>query len=207
MVQRSGPSRAEVTQGVKQRLEATLHAYPDLSLEAVPAQFLRKPETASGVRVLRGGRLPQAGDEVFDVVAELWRDAGCEVHDDGGADGRLLVVEDPAGYVISIARHEGEDPILTVASPAIPAPYLDRGLVAGVLAGLAVGCLGPCATSVVPSALMPALAGVRGLYWAWLPLFLLIAGGSLYYPETRRFGAGLLIAGLLVGLPVVMTFS
>jgi hypothetical protein len=203
VAQRTGPTRAEVTKGVNQRLDTTLHAYPGLHLEPVPAQFLRNPETPSGVRVLRGGRLPGAGDDVFDVIAELWRESGCHVVDTGG----LLLVEDPDGYVISLFRPEGEAPILTVASPAIPAPYLDRGLVAGLLAGLAFGCLGPCLTTLVPSALIPALAGSKATYWAWLPLFALVAGGSLYLPDSRRFGIGLLIAGVLVGLPVALTFG
>jgi hypothetical protein len=207
VVQRAGLSRAEVTQGVQQRLDATLHAYSGLHLEPVPAQFLRKPPTTAGIRILRGGRLPEAGDEAFDVIAELWRHAGGQVEDASGLDGRLLVAQDPAGYVISLARHDGEAPILTVASPAIAAPYLDRGLLAGIGAGFAVGCLGPCATTIIPSAALPALADTHATYWAWLPLFLLIAGGSIYFPDTRRFGVGLLIAGVLVGLPIATMFS
>ncbi|GIM89096.1 hypothetical protein [Paractinoplanes toevensis] len=207
MVQRAGPSRAEVTQGVNERLDATLHAYPGLRLEVVPAQFLRTPETTSGIRILRGGRLPEAGDEVFEVVAELWRDAGAHVEDAAGLDGRLLVAQDQAGYVISLVRHSGDDPILTVASPPIPQPFLDRGLVAGLSAGLGAGCLGPCVSTVVPSAVIPALVGAHLTYWAWVPLFLLVAGGSLYFPETRRFGTGMVIGGVLVGLPIVAMFG
>ncbi|WP_203732205.1 hypothetical protein [Paractinoplanes durhamensis] len=207
MVQRAGPSRAEVTQGVNQRLEATLHADPSLRLEPVPAQFLRTPETRSGIRIVRGGRLPEAGDEAFDLVAELWREAGGRVEEASGLDGRLLVVHDPAGYIISLTRHSGEDPILTVASPAIPAPFLDRGLMSGLLAGLVVGCLGPCATTVIPSAAFPGLAGTHLTYWAWIPLFLVIVGGSLYLPEARRFGVGLLVGGVLIGLPIATMFS
>jgi hypothetical protein len=207
VAQRTGPTRAEVTRGVQERLETTLHAYPGLRLEPVPAQFLRRPDTPAGVRVLRGGRLPQAGDEAYEVIAELWRHAEAVVSDADGPDGRLLVAEDAAGYVISLARHDGAEPILTVASPAVAAPYFDRGLVAGLLAGLAFGCVGPCLTTLVPSALIPALAGARATYWAWVPLFLLVAGGSLWLPESRRFGLGLLVAGVLVGLPVALTFG
>ncbi|GAA0579671.1 hypothetical protein GCM10010172_75770 [Paractinoplanes ferrugineus] len=203
MAQRTGPTRAEVTEGVQRRLDATLHALPGLHLEPVPAQFLRKPDTPTGVRVLRGGRLPGAGDDAYEAIAELWRESGCAVVESAG----LLLVEDPRGYVISVARHEDEAPILTVASPAVPAPYLDRGLVAGLLAGLGFGCLGPCLTTLVPSALIPALAGSTATYWAWLPLFLLVAGGSLWFPDSRRFGLGLLVAGTLIGLPVAMTFG
>jgi hypothetical protein len=207
VAQRVRAGQAEVTQGVKQRLETTLHAYPGLRLDPVPAQFLRTPETTSGIRILRGGRLPAAGDEVFEVVAELWRDAGCHVEDAAGLDGRLLIVQDPAGYVIALVRHSGDDPILTVASPPVPQPFLDRGLVAGLSAGLSAGCLGPCLSTVIPSAAFPALTRAHLTYWAWLPLFLLVAGGSLYFAETRRFGTGLIIGGVLIGLPVAALFG
>jgi hypothetical protein len=170
----------------------------------VPAQFLRAPESpAGGQRVLRGGRLPEGDDEVFDVVADLWRGAGCRVEDAAGLDGRLLAAYDPAGYVVTLARHGLDDPILTVASPPLPAPFMDRGLAAGLLAGLAVGCAGPCVARVGPSAIIPGLAS----YWGWVPLFLLVVGGSLYLPETRRFGAGLAASGLLIGITVAVIFS
>ncbi|GIF20423.1 hypothetical protein BJ973_001673 [Actinoplanes tereljensis] len=207
MVQRAGPSRAEVTQGVDKRLETTLHAYPGLRLETVPAQFLRTPPTTSGIRILRGGRLPEADDEVFEVVAELWRDSGAHIEDAEGLDGRLLVAQDSAGYVISLVRHADDDPILTVASPPIPQPFLDRALVAGLSAGFGAGCLGPCISTVVPSSVIPALSGAHLTYWAWVPLFLLVAAGSLYFPETRRFGTGLIIGGVLIGLPIVAMFG
>jgi hypothetical protein len=207
VAQRAGPSRAEVTQGVRERLDTTLAAYPGLHLSPVPAQFLRTPETGSGIRILRGGRLPEAEDDVFEVVAALWGEAGAVAEDTAGLDGRILVVVDPAGYVISLVRHAGEDPILTVASPAIPAPFLDRALVGGLAAGLVTGCMGPCLTTVVPSVRFPALAGAHAGYWAWLPLFLLVAAGCLYFPETRRFGVGLALGGILIGLPTAGLFG
>ncbi|WP_433360641.1 hypothetical protein ACQPZX_27080 [Actinoplanes sp. CA-142083] len=197
-------SRSEATRGVEQRLTATVHAYPGLRVEAVPAQFLRMPLAHSGGRrVLRGGRLPEADDEVFEVIAELWRDAGCQVTDGPGEDGRLLQVEDADGYVISLARHGLDDPILTVASPAFPAPFLDRGLAAGLMAGGAVGCLGPCVAKVGPSAIIPGLSS----YWGWVPIFVLVLAGSLWFPETRRFGIGLAITGTLIGVTISAVFS
>ena len=57
-----------------------------------------------------------------------------------------------------------------MASPAFPAPFVDRGLAAGLIAGLGVGCLGPCVARVGPSAIIPGLAS----YWGWVPLFLLV---------------------------------
>lgn len=201
-------SRADAARGVQERLATTLHAYPGLRCEPIPAQFLRLPEVAAaagGQRVLRGGRLPEVGDaadDVFETVAELWRHADCRVDDSVGLDGRLLTVVAPDGYVLTLARHEADDPILTVASPALPAPYLDRGLVGGLGAGVLVGCLGPCVASVAPSAMLPALAGMRAAHWGWIPLFLLVSAVCLYIPETRRFGAGLLAGGGVIGLLV-----
>lgn len=189
-----------------ERLQATVYAYPGLLVEPIPAQFLRRPAGEAGYRVLRGGRLPDLGDaalEVFEMVAELWQDAGCEVDDATGLDGRLLTVRDPDGYLLTLARHGEDDPILTVASPLLPSPFVDRGLLVGLLAGLGTGCLGPCVSSVGVSAVAPALSS----YWGWLPLFLLVAGVSLYLPETRRFGAGLLISGLAIGMTVAVVFS
>lgn len=189
---------------MEQRLAATVHAYPGLRVEPLPAQFLRAPETPpGGQRVLRGGRLPEGDDEVFEVVGELWREAGCRVEDAVGLDGRLLEARDPAGYVVTLARHGLQDPILTVASPPFPVPFLDRGLLAGLGAGLATGCLGPCVARVGPSTIVPGLSSV----WGWVPLFLLIAGGSLYLPETRRFGIGLAAGGLLIGVTVAAMFA
>jgi hypothetical protein len=191
---------------VADRLDATVDAYPGLLVEPIPAQFLRRPAGEAGYRVLRGGHLPDLGDaalEVFEVVAELWRDADCQVDDAAGLDGRLLTVHDPDGYLITLSRQGEDDPILTVASPPLPSPFIDRGLLAGLLAGLGAGCLGPCVSSVGVSALAPALSS----YWGWLPLFLLVAVGSVYLPETRRFGAGLLLSGLLVGVTIAAVFS
>jgi hypothetical protein len=197
-------SRAEATQGVEERLAATLQAYPGLSLAAVPAQFLRMPVSeAGGQRVLRGGRLTEADDEVFDVVAELWRSSGCLITDGATPDGRLLQAEDPAGYFVSVARYGLEDPILTVASPAFPAPFIDRGLAAGLIAGTVAGCVGPCVAKVGPSAVIPGLAS----YWGWLPIFALVVAGSVWFPETRRFGIGLGINGTLIGVTIAAIFS
>jgi hypothetical protein len=213
VAQSSGLSRADAVRGVEERLATTVHAYPGLRHDPIPAQFLRVPDAAQaedGQRVLRGGRLPDVGDaadDVFAVVDELWRESGCRVEDAAGLDGRMLVVHDPAGYLITLVRHEADDPILTVASPPLPVPYLDRGVLAGLTAGLGVGCLGPCVGSVGPSAVVPALAGAHAGFWAWIPLFLLVAGVCLYLPETRRFGAGLLAGGSVVGLTVATVFA
>lgn len=209
MAQKAGWSRAEATQGVEQRLAATVAAVGQ-PVDSIPAQFLRVPDVPGdpgGRRILRGGRLPEGDDDLFAAVAELWREAGCRVSDHAGLDGRLLVVDDPAGYRLTLARHEADDPILTVASPPLPVPYLDRGLVAGVAAGLAIGCLGPCVSSVGPSAVFPALAGAHAGRWGWAPLFLLVVAVTLYLPETRRFGAGLLVAGGLLGAAVASIFG
>lgn len=204
VAQRAGPSRAEVTQGVEERLAASLYAYPGLRLEAVPAQFLRMPATPEGgTRVLRGGRLPEADDEAFDVIAALWREAGCRIEDAAGLDGRVLEAHDPGGYLVTVARHGLDDPILTVASPPLPTPFLDRGLLAGLLSGLAIGCLGPCVSRVGPSGPVAGLSS----YWGWVPIFVLVVAGSLYFPETRRFGLGLAATGLLVGGTIAAVFS
>jgi len=199
-------SRADAARGVAERLETTVYAFPGLRVEPIPAQFLRRPVGEAGYRVLRGGRLPDLGDaadEVFETTAELWRDAGCQVDDASGPDGRLLTVDDPAGYRLTLARHGEDDPVLTVASPPLPSPFIDRGLLAGLVAGLGVGCLGPCVASVGASAVAPALSS----YWGWVPLFVLVVAGSLYLPETRRFGAGLLLGGAVVGATVAVIFS
>jgi hypothetical protein len=197
-------TRALATRGVRERLEVTVQAYPGLRLEPVPAQFLREPRTASGRRrVTRGGRLPEAGDELFEVVGDLWREAGSLVTDVATPDGRQFEATDPAGYVISLARYGIDEPVLSVASPQFPAPLLDRGLTAGLIAGAAVGCLGPCVARIGPSKAIPALAS----YWGWAPLFVLIAGGSLWMPETRRFGIGLAVTGTIIGLTVAVVLS
>ncbi len=206
--QHGAPSRAEATLGVEQRVAATLHAWPGLRLVPIPAQFLRAP--ADGPRVLRGGHLPDLGDaadEVFDVVRDLWQGAGCRVTDASGLDGRLLTVHDPAGYLLTLARHAGDDPILTVASPPAATPWLVRALLTGLLSGVGVGCFGPCLSSVVPMAAVPSLAGLSAPYWGWVPLWLLIGAGSVWRPETRRFGAGLLAGGAVVGVMVAGIFS
>ncbi|MFF5297504.1 hypothetical protein [Paractinoplanes globisporus] len=197
--------RAEAARGVSQRLAATVEAYPGLRVVPVPAQFLRMPSdsSAGGQRVLRGGRLPEADDEVFEVVGELWRSAGSLVTDAATPDGRVLSATDPAGYVISLARYGIDDPVLTVASPPFPAPFLDRGLAAGLLAGVGVGCLGPCVARVGPSEVIPGLAS----YWGWVPIFALVVIGSLWFPETRRFGIGLAATGLIIGVAVAAIFS
>ncbi|WP_250002679.1 hypothetical protein [Actinoplanes sp. M2I2] len=203
----SQSSRAEVTRGVEQRLETTLHAYPGLRLDPVPAALLTSPPPAT--RVVRGGRLPLLGDEtpeVYDVTRDLWQQSGCRVVDSGPGDGRRLVIEDPAGYVITLVQHPGDDPVLTVASPPLPARLIDPPLLAGLLSGLALGCIGPCA-AVGPMTLFPSMAGLAAPFWAWVPLYLLIGVGSVWRPETRRFGIGLLATGALVGVAVAWVFS
>jgi hypothetical protein len=165
---------------------------------------------SGGKRLLRGGRLPDLGgpapggvtDEVYDVVRDLWTESGCRVDDATGLDGRLLVVHDPAGYVLALTRQGSDDPILTVASPPLPPHLVDRGLLAGLLSGLSLGCLGPCAASLGTMRAIPALAGRGVIYWGWLPLFMLFTGLCLWRPETRRFGAGLLLGGTVVGITV-----
>jgi hypothetical protein len=173
---------------------------PGLSLPALAAFF-----GGGGQRVLRGGRLPGLGDgagEVFDVVRDVWDDAGSRVDDVTGLDGRMLVVHDPEDYLIILTWHGDDDPILTVASPPLASPFIERGLLAGLLSGLALGCLGPCFASVGPMAAFPSLAGLSAPYWGWVPLFALITGVTLWRPETRRFGAGLLLSGAIVGFTV-----
>jgi hypothetical protein len=231
------PGRAEATQGVEQRLAATLHAYLGLRLDPIPAQFLRLPETVEtafpdarcpdarfpdareetpgpassffgggGHRVLRGGHLPDLGGdaagEAYGLIRELWESAGCPVDDVTGLDGRMLVVHDPAGYLITVTRQGEDDPILTVASPPIGSQFRERGLLAGLLSGLGIGCLGPCVSGVGPMTLFPAMAGLTAAYWGWVPLFLLVAGVTLWRPETRRFGAGFTVGGALLGFTV-----
>ena len=191
-------SRAEATRGVEQRLAATLHAYPGLHAVPIP-EYLLTERPPGGERVLRGGRLVDLGDtagEVFDTVAELWEHAGCQVR----RDGRRLVAEDPAGYLITLAG-DG-DPILTVASPPVAAHLVDRGLLAGLAAGAGIGCVAPCLFRIGPLASVPTLA-----LWAWIPLYLMIAGGTIWLPETRRFGLGLLITGALFGVTVAVVFA
>jgi hypothetical protein len=90
-----------------------------------------------------------------------------------------------------------------VASPAFPAPFLDPGLAAGLAAGAGVGCLGPCVAKVGPSAIIPGLAS----YWGWVPIFALVLAGSLWFPETRRFGIGLAVTGTLIGVTISAIFS
>jgi hypothetical protein len=242
------PGRAEATRGVEERLAATLHAYPGLHLDPIPAQFLRVPETVEppnsmpgnggvrtgaypgargprepaspglavpsvarffgggGQRVLRGGHLRDLGGdaaaEAYDVIRDLWESAGCPVDDLTGLDGRMLIVHDPAGYLVTVTRRGDDDPILTVASPPIASEFLERGLLAGLLSGLLFGCGGPCVASVGPMTMFPAMVGLSATYWGWVPLFALVAGVTLWRPETRRFGAGLLVAGVLVGFTV-----
>lgn len=240
------PGRAEATQGVEQRLAATLHAYPGLRLDPIPAQFLRIPETAEptgagerlragaypggrgprqndgpglsvpsslasffgggGHRVLRGGHLRDVGGdaagEAYDLIRELWESCGCPVDDVIGLAGRMLIVHDPAGYLITVTRQDEDDPILTVASPPLGSQFVERGLVAGLLSGLAFGCLGPCVSGVGPMTMFPSMVGLNAAYWGWVPLFALVSGVTLWRPETRRFGAGLLVGGALVGFTV-----
>ncbi|MCY1138425.1 hypothetical protein OWR29_10490 [Actinoplanes sp. Pm04-4] len=203
----SESGRAELVRGVEQRLEATLHAFPGLRLDPIPAALLTAPPPAT--RILRGGRLPGLGDhtqEVYEVTRDLWQQAGCRVNETGPADGRTLIVNDPAGYVITLTQHPGDDPVLTVASPPQQARLVDPPLLAGLVAGLALGCVGPCG-AMGSMTLFPAMAGWSGPFWAWVPLYLLIGVGSVWRPETRRFGAGLLGSGALVGVMVAWVFS
>ncbi|MBM2621378.1 hypothetical protein JIG36_38335 [Actinoplanes sp. LDG1-06] len=197
--------RSEAIEGVEQRLETTLHAYPGLHLVRIPPSQLMPPPTREGVRIMRGGRLPGLGeltDEVYAAVRELWEQAGCRIE----GYGRTLVVHDPAGYVITLTQQPGDDPVLAVASPAVPARLIDPPLLAGLLGGLALGCIGPCA-AVGPMTLFPSMAGLAAPFWGWIPLYLLIGGGSVWRPETRRFGTGLLASGALVGITVAWFFS
>jgi hypothetical protein len=201
-----GVSRAQATRGVEERLDATLHAYPGLHLVPEPPAVLRAPP-GPGPRILRGGRLPDLGDTAaaaHDAVRDFWHEAGCRIEE---TPGRVLVVHDPAGYVITLTRTGDADPLLTVASPRVPAEVIDRGLLAGLLAGVAFGCAGPCFFSVVPMTAFPSLAGLSAPFWGWIPLYLLVGGGSVWMPETRKFGAGLLISGAIVGASVAGIFS
>ncbi|MCM4084098.1 hypothetical protein [Paractinoplanes hotanensis] len=203
----SESSRAELTRGVEQRLEATLHAFPGLRLDPIPAALLKSPPPAT--RILRGGRLPGLGEhtpEVYESTRDLWQQSGCRVDESGPADGRVLIVHDPAGYVLTLTQHPGDDPVLTVASPPQQARLIDPPLLAGLLSGLALGCAGPCA-AVGSMTMFPAMAGLAAPFWAWVPLYLLIGVGSVWRPETRRFGAGLLVSGGLVGVVVAWIFS
>ncbi|WP_250037957.1 hypothetical protein [Paractinoplanes maris] len=203
----SQSSRAELIRGVEQRLETTLHAFPGLRLEPIPAALLKSPPPAT--RILRGGRLPGLGEhtpEVYEATRELWQHSGCRVEETGPRDGRVLVVHDPAGYVITLTQHPGDDPVLTVASPPQQARLIDPPLLAGLLGGLALGCLGPCA-AIGSIRLFPSMAGWSGPFWAWVPLYLAIGVGSVWRPETRRFGAGLLASGAVIGVLVAWVFS
>ncbi|MFF5077006.1 hypothetical protein ACFY36_08135 [Actinoplanes sp. NPDC000266] len=204
-----GLSRAAATRGVEQRLEATLHAHAGLRLVPLPTAFLRPPP-GPGARILRGGHLPDLGDTadtIYDEIRHFWEESGCRVEDGPGPDGRVLVVHDPAGYVITLTHLPGDaDPTLTVASPRVPAEVIDRGLLAGLLAGIALGCGGPCLCSLGPMTAFPSLAGLSAPYWGWVPLYLLI-GASAWLPETRKFGAGFLAAGAVVGVSVAGIFS
>ena len=198
-----GLSRAEVTEGVQRRLETTLHAYEGTVLISIPPSQLPAPPTPAGVRILRGGRLSGLGEhtgDVYEAVRHVWE--GCRIE---GA-GRTLVVHDPAGYVITLTQAPGDDPILTVASPPVPARLIDPPLLAGLLGGLALGCVGPC-FAMGPMRLFPSTAGLAAPFWAWVPLYLLIGAGAVWRPETRRFGAGLLASGALVGITVAWFFS
>jgi len=112
-----------------------------------------------------------------------------------------------AGYLLTLTRHGDDDPILTVASPPAAARFAGRALLAGLLSGVGLGCLGPCATAVLPATAMPVLAGTGAPYWGWVPIYLLVGVGSLWRPETRRFGAGLLAGGAIVGGTVAGIFS
>lgn len=191
-------SRADATRGAEQRLAATVQACPGLTIVPIPDHLLTE-RPPGGERVLRGGRLPDLGDaadEVFTGIAELWEHAGCRVD----RTGHRLVVEDPAGYWITLAGPG--DPVLTVASPPVAAQLVDRAVLAGVAAGAGLGCLGPCLFRIGPLASFPALA-----LWAWVPLFLMVGGGSLWLPETRRFGIGLLISGAVLGTTVAVVFA
>ncbi|MBU2668489.1 hypothetical protein KOI35_33750 [Actinoplanes bogorensis] len=190
-----GLSRAEVTEGVDVRLETTLHAYEGMVLIPIPPALLKAPPTHAGVRILRGGRVTGLGD-AYEATRHVWE--GCRIE---GA-GRTLVVHDPYGYVITLTQQPGDDPILTVASPPIPARLIDPPLLAGLLSGLALGCIGPC-FAMGPMRLFPSAA----FFWAWVPLYLLIGGGAVWRPETRRFGLGFLASGALVGITVAWFFS
>jgi hypothetical protein len=203
----SQSSRTTVTPGVEQRLEATLHALPGVRFERLPPALLRSPP--GGSRILRGGRLPGLGDhaaEIYDVTRDLWQQAGCRVDDTTSHDGRLLLVHDPAGYVITLIQFPGDDPVLTVASPPLRTRLIDPPLLAGLLSGLALGCIGPC-SAVGPMTVFSSLAGSAVPFWGWVPLYLLIGLGSVWRPETRRFGAGLLTSGAAVGIVVAWVFS
>ncbi len=196
-----------MTPGVEQRLETTLHALPGVRYEPLPTALLKPPP--GGSRILRGGRLPGLGEhaaDVYDATHELWQQSGCRVDDSVGRDGRVLVVHDPAGYVITLTQFPGDDPVLTVASPPLQARLIDPALLAGLLGGLALGCVGPCA-AVGPMSVFSSLAGSAVPFWAWVPLYLLIGVGSVWRPETRRFGAGLLAGGAAVGILVAWVFS
>ena len=206
--QTARPTRAEATRGVTERLATTLYAHPGLELIDIPAPFLQPPPArpGEGPRILRGGHLPHLGEsvgEVYAAIRDLWEQAGCRVEQSGP----LLVVRDPAGYLITLTRQGDDDPVLTVASPPLPPELIDRGLLAGLLAGLGLGCGGPCLFSVGPMTAFPSLAGLAAPFWGWLPLFLLVGGISVWLPETRKFGAGLLVSGAVVGGTVASIFA
>lgn len=175
---------------------------PGLAVPSAFASFFG----GGGHRVLRGGHLRdlggEAAGEAYELIRELWESSGCPVDDVGGLDGRMLIVHDPAGYLITVTGQGDEDPILTVASPPIASRFLERGLLAGVLSGLTIGCVGPCVAGVGPVTMFPGMVGLNGAYWGWVPLFLLVTGVTLGRPETRRFGVGLLVGGALVGFTV-----
>ncbi|NMO57662.1 hypothetical protein HH310_41665 [Actinoplanes sp. TBRC 11911] len=175
---------------------------PGLTVPSAVASFFG----GGGHRVLRGGHLRdlggEAAGEAYGLIRELWESSGCPVDDVSGLDGRVLIVHDPAGYLITVTGQGEEDPILTVASPPVASQFLERGLVAGVLSGLTIGCVGPCVAGVGPLTMFPAMVGLNGAYWGWVPLFLLVVGVTLWRPETRRFGVGLLVGGALVGFTV-----
>ncbi|GAA0488116.1 hypothetical protein Ade02nite_12410 [Paractinoplanes deccanensis] len=205
-----GLSRAEATRGVEQRLDATLHAHAGLRLAPIPPALLRPPP-GPGARILRGGHLPHLGEtagDVYDDIRHLWEESGCRVEDRAGPDGRVLVVHDPAGYVITLTHPPGDaDPTLTVASPRVPAEMIDRGLLAGLLSGIALGCGGPCLFSAGPMTAFPSLAGLAAPFWGWIPLYLLVGVGSAWLPESRKFGLGLLAGGAVVGISVAGIFA
>jgi hypothetical protein len=40
-----------------------------------------------------------------------------------------------------------------------------------------------------------------------VPLYLMVGLGTLWLPETRKFGAGVLISGAVIGITVAGVFS
>jgi hypothetical protein len=192
-------NRDQALRGVDQRIGALWLAHADPPVTGVPIAEPVLPAVAFSPSEPRGRvyravtlRIPP-GVDVFALFADDWQRSGFQPRWWPSPHGPVLVAHDQANFTFLLQQH-GEQIELYVVSP--PLSSVGNGMLfGGLAAGAMIGLVGPCFSVLALNRVHSGFA-----FLAYVPFAVLLAGGLLIAPSTRRFGLGLLIGGAVTGI-------